>query len=55
LVTFRQQQLVDPTFKPFDTFGVSTITFDQRAMEEFIVLLKRHSYEAFVKTPQSPG
>jgi hypothetical protein len=53
LVTFRQQQLEDPTFKPFDTFGVSTVTFDQRALDEFITLLKQRTYENFVRASQT--
>jgi hypothetical protein len=53
LLSFRQQKLEDPTFKPFDTFGVSTVTFDQRALEEFITLLKQRTYENFVGASQT--
>jgi hypothetical protein len=56
-MTFREQQLADPLFTPFPSFGrsreVSTVTFDQRALEEFVILLKQYSYEAFVRTQQT--
>ena len=35
------------------TYGVGTVSFNQHALEEFIILLKRHSYESFVRASQS--
>ncbi len=56
-MTFREQQLADPLFTPFPSFGlsreVSTVTFDQRALEEFVILLKQYSYETFVRAQQA--
>ena len=49
---FQAQQLDDPSFNPFDAFGVSTVPFDQRALEEFTYLLKQHSYENFIRMTQ---
>jgi hypothetical protein len=54
---FRKQQLADPLFTPFPSFGrsyeVSTVTFDQRALEEFVILLKQRTYENFVRGMQA--
>lgn len=51
--SFHEKQLTDPVFEPFGSFGnthgVGTVTFNQRALEEFIILLKQHSYETFLK------
>jgi hypothetical protein len=50
-VTFDRARLIDPEFNPFDTVIVEwpgTMTFDQGALEEFIVLLKQYTYEQMV-------
>lgn len=50
---FREEQLADPAFELFSSFGnthgVGTVTFNQLALEEFIILLQQHSYETFLK------
>jgi len=51
--SFHEKRLNDPSFVPFASFrttqSVSTFTLNQRALQELIVLLEQHSYEAFVK------
>jgi len=51
--TFERQQLTEPEFFPFDVDGLATITFTQQALEEFIILLKHHTYEAALRAFQS--
>ncbi len=55
-MTFRKQQLADPLFTPFPSFGrsheVGMVTFDQRVLEEFVILLKQRTYETFVRGMQ---
>ncbi len=56
VVTFERARLTDPQFRPFDSIDIewpATMTFDQEALEEFIVLLKEHSYEQMVHGLQS--
>lgn len=50
---FERQQLLEPEFFPFDQDGLATITFTEQALKEFIVLLKRHTYEAALQAFQS--
>ncbi|HLJ34244.1 MAG TPA: hypothetical protein VKU38_11355, partial [Ktedonobacteraceae bacterium] len=45
-VTFEQQRLASPKFRPLQIRGLTTATFNQRALEEFILLLKQRTYEA---------
>jgi hypothetical protein len=53
MIVFDQQQLADPEFFPPDTYGLATVTFNQRALEEFILLLKQRTYEAALQAFQS--
>lgn len=53
MIVFDQQELIDPGFSPPDTYGLATVTFNQRALEEFIILLKLRTYEATVQAFQS--
>ncbi len=48
LMTFRSEQLADPTFDPFDKPGVGSITLDQPALEALIDLMKQRTYERFI-------
>jgi hypothetical protein len=53
VATFDRQRLADPQFNPFDTTEwLGEITFGQRALEEFILLLKQHTYEQFMSGSQ---
>ncbi|HVB21158.1 MAG TPA: hypothetical protein VNG51_04350 [Ktedonobacteraceae bacterium] len=52
MIVFDQQELADPDFFPFDTYGLDTVTFNQRALEEFIILLKQRTYEAALRAFQ---
>jgi hypothetical protein len=50
-VTFERARLADPGFSPFDPTAIERpgmMTFDQGAFEEFIQLLKEHTYERMV-------
>ena len=50
-VTFERQRLADPTFRPLDAIEwLGHMTFDQLALEEFVWLLKHHSYERFMES-----
>jgi len=51
--TFDRQQLVNPNFRPLQLRGLTTVTFTQQALEEFIILLKHHTYEAALRAFQS--
>lgn len=53
MIVFDQQQLADPEFFPTDTYGLATVTFNQQALEEFILLLKQRTYEAALGAFQS--
>lgn len=48
LISFREEQLSDPTFDPLNQFGVESITLDPVAFNAFINLLEQHIYEKFV-------
>lgn len=52
-VTFERHQLTDPKFRPLQLRGLTTVTFNQQALEEFIILLKHHTYEAALRAFQS--
>lgn len=52
-VTFNQQRLSDPQFRPSDTDGLGTMRFNQPALEEFIALLKQRTYEDFMRGMQA--
>jgi|SRR5579883_429662 hypothetical protein len=47
--TFSRHQLEDVQFDPFDGHGLGTVTFDRAALQEFVFLLKEHSYETFAR------
>lgn len=52
-VTFERQRLADPKFHPLQLRGLATVTFNHRALEEFILLLKQRTYEAALQAFQS--
>lgn len=53
MIVFDQQELADPEFFPFDTYGLATVTFNQRALEEFVTLLKQRTYDVAVQAFQT--
>jgi hypothetical protein len=47
LLSFREEQLSNPTFDPLNQFGVESITLDPVAFNAFINLLEQHTYKKF--------